>query len=327
MKKNRGFTLIEALVVIAIIGLVAALLLPAIQASREAAPRSLRNNLSQLGIALHGYEGHGECSTSPYGAEAQPGPALHDRQLLRTDRVAGALDQVPLHNSINFSFPMASPNDIALHGVNFTAASQLVGAFICPSDWAAEKTLYGPSNYRANAGVCGYCENGRMDGAFSYAGTRSASFLDGLSSTLAFSEKLIGSANDGAYTPNRDWILATRTFGNPLSVSADQWIGYCSERSFPTDLVAVKLGAGQSWMLGGCVYTQFLVSAAPNSQVPDCGKMSAGGIGVFTARSLHPGGVNAVMADGSVHFFKNGIDIQLWRALGTRWGGEVVSAF
>ena len=186
------------------------------------------------------------------------------------------LDQVPLHNSINFSAPTASPNDLTSDGVNFTAASQLLGAFICPSDWAGTKTVYGPNNYRANAGVCGYCENGRMDGAFSHAGTRLASLFDGLSCTLAFSEKLIGSANAGVYTPNRDWILATRSLGSALSISVDQWIGYCSARSFPADLVAVRLDAGQSWMLGGCVYTEFLVSAAPNSRVPDCGRAPPG---------------------------------------------------
>ena len=166
-----------------------------------------------------------------------------------------------------------------------------------------------------------------MDGAFTYNGTRPANFFDGLSFTLAFSEKLVGGANPGLFTPGRDWILERINVQFPISVSADEWVAYCSRRSFPADLVAVKLDAGRSWMLGGCIYTEFLVSAPPNSEVPDCGGGTAGGIGVFAARSLHPGGVNAAMADGSVRFFNNKINIPLWRALGTRGGGELVSAF
>jgi prepilin-type processing-associated H-X9-DG protein len=237
------------------------------------------------------------------------------------------LELVSLHNSINFSVPTHYLSDIAQQGANLTAASQLVGAFVCPSDWGAVSGPYGPSNYRANFGICGYCENGREDGAFTHRGTPASGFVDGLSSTLAFSEKLVGGASPGLFTPDRDWILASNDNQNPRSISANGWVDYCAQRSFPSDLAAVQLDAGRSWLLGGCAYTEFLVSAPPNSEVPDCGKFSAGGIGVFAARSLHPGGVNAVMADGSVRFFKNGINLQLWRALGTRRGGELVSAF
>jgi len=67
----------------------------------------------------------------------------------------------------------------------------------------------------------------------------------------------------------------------------------------------------------------FLTSAPPNSAIPDCGTDFYHGAGVFVARSFHPGGVNAVLADGSVRFFSNRIDARAWRALGTRRGGEV----
>ncbi len=328
MKYRHGFTVIELLVTVGIIGLLASLLLPAVQASREAARRvHCANNLRQLGVAAHSYESAwGMFPPAPMAFRVSTAPRRGIAYFSAQTGLLAQLEQVPLYNSINFSVPTGSLTDIASQGANLTAASQLVGSFVCPSDWAAYAAPYGPSNYRANAGICGYCEDGRMDGAFAHGGTTPASFVDGLSSTIAFSEKLVGGANPGAFAPDRDWINAFKNLQSPLSISADGWVAYCAQRSFPSDLVAVKLDAGRSWMLGGCVYTEFLVSAPPNSQVPDCGKQAAGGVGVFTARSLHPGGVNAAIADGSVHFFKNGINIQLWRALGTRGGGELVPA-
>jgi len=327
-KNGFGFTVIELLVTVGIVGLLASLLLPAVQASREAARRAqCANNLRQLGIALHSYESSwGMFPPAPMAFRVSPEPLRRIAYYSAQTGLLAQLEQVSLYNSIDFCVPTASLADIESEGANVTAASQLVGSFVCPSDWGAAAAPYGPSNYRANAGICGYCETGRMDGAFTHGGTAPASFTDGLSSTLAFSEKLVGGANPGVFTPERDWIYAFRESQSPLSVSADGWVAYCAQRSFPADLVAVKLDAGRSWMLGGCIYTEFLVSAPPNSQVPDCGKRAAGGVGVFAARSLHPGGVNAAMADGSVHFFKNGTNIQLWRALGTRGGSELVSA-
>ncbi len=212
----------------------------------------------------------------------------------------GQLDQVPLHNSINFSVPIGAHIGTGLEGANATAASQVVGTFLCPSDWGAIPAPYGPNNYRANAGICGYCTTGIQDGAFTTKGTRPAAFADGLSTTLAYSEKLVGGVSPKSFAPNRDWIFAFRLDGQ---ISADEWVTYCGQRSFAADRNAMEFDAGRSWMLGGAIYTEFLVSASPNAQVPDCGKRSAVGIGVFAARSLHPGGVNAAMADGSVALF------------------------
>ena len=189
--------------------------------------------------------------------------------------------------------------------------------FLCPSDGTAAASPYGPNNYRANAGTCGYCQDGKTDGAFAPFGTSPASFRDGLSSTLAFSEKLVGGVLPGRFVPNRDWIRAIG-IESPIAMSANQWLSYCGGRSFPRDFSAVEFDAGTTWMLGGTVYSEFLVSGPPNTQIPDCGDRATVGIGVFAARSLHPGGVNAVMADGSARFCSNGIEISLWRALGTQ---------
>ena len=328
--RRHGFTLIEVLVALGVIGLLASLLLPAVQSSREAAHCAhCANNLRQLGIAMHSYESAwgmfppapmayvfpNSVSSRPYKGSYY---SAQSSLLLQ-------LEEVSLHDSINFSAPTGIVVADALKGANGTAATQAVSVFLCPSDAAATSAHPGSNNYRANAGICGYCETGIEDGAFTYSGTRPASFSDGLSSTLAFSEKLVGGVSPGSFLPNRDWIYAFR-IRDTLSMSADGWVDYCGQRSFPSDLVAVQLDAGRSWMLGGTVYTEFLVSAPPNTQVPDCGQRATVGIGVFAARSLHPGGVNAVMADGSARFFTNGIDGRVWRALGTRNGAEVFTA-
>jgi prepilin-type processing-associated H-X9-DG protein len=72
-------------------------------------------------------------------------------------------------------------------------------------------------------------------------------------------------------------------------------------------------------------YTGFLVSVPPNYSLPDCGRADFGGI--FAARSRHPSGVNAAMADGSVRFVRSSIGEAVWRAAGTRAGGEPPSDF
>ena len=71
------------------------------------------------------------------------------------------------------------------------------------------------------------------------------------------------------------------------------------------------------------IQSQFNAYLPPNSRVPD---ISGHGRGWMTARSLHPGGVNVVLGDGSVRFIRDTIDLATWRALATRGGGEVISA-
>jgi prepilin-type N-terminal cleavage/methylation domain-containing protein len=332
MRRESAFTLIELLVALGIIGLLASLLLAAAQNSREAARcTQCANNLRQLGIAIHGYESAwGMFPPAPISyflPVARSKPPYRGVFLSAHVGLFDQLDQVSLYNSINFSVPTNDLRDFDRGGANVTAATRVVGVFLCPSDGEAAAAPYGPNNYRANAGICGYCANGEEDGAFLYRGTRIASFGDGLSSTLLFSEKLVGGVRPGLFEPNRDWILSTPDPINAATVSADAWMDYCGRRSFPADLNFRKFDAGRSWMLGGAGFTEFLVSGPPNTPVPDCGTSAAGGIGVFAARSLHHGGVNVVMADGSARFFSNGIDLRLWRALGTRNGGELVTAF
>ena len=192
----------------------------------------------------------------------------------------------------------------------------MVSVFVCPSDPYTSAAPLGVQSYRTNAGICFDCDHNE-GGAFSVFGSgRVSDIRDGLSHTLAFSEKPVASL--GSYSPIRDWLSDSIS---PLPTTADGWIDVCSNQSNPG---AARFDAGRCWLMGGTTYSHFFVAVPPNSPVPDCGNPANFGTGIFAARSYHPGGVNALTADGSVHWFASTTDRNLWRALGTRSGGEIV---
>ncbi len=320
-RPRRGFTLIELLVVIGIIGLITSLLLPAVQAAREAARRAqCMNNLKQLGLALHSYEGAwGVFPPSHMGyflpQVPHPPGGSYGVSLSAHTALLAQLEQGVLHNTINFSVPTGALWGLKPGHPNRTTALQQVDVFLCPSDPLATTLPFGPTNYRTNNGLCYYCASGTDNGAFNRAGTPLSSFRDGLSNTLAFSEKLVGSAVKGRFVPHRDWVL---DLPSPSTMTVDDRVAQCARMTEADVKRGGRIDAGHSWMLGRGFYTKFYVSTPPNSSTPDCND-------VFAARSFHPGGVNAVLADGSVRFFGNGIGVGAWRALGTRAGSEALS--
>jgi prepilin-type processing-associated H-X9-DG protein len=121
----------------------------------------------------------------------------------------------------------------------------------------------------------------------------------------------------------RDWVDVGLLPGHP-GISPDDWLARCSalDSAQPND---AHLDSGRCWLLGGARYSTFFTSATPNTLIPDCGNAQMNGQGLFAARSYHPGGVNAAMADGSVHWFASTISLRVWRAIGTRAGAEVAS--
>jgi prepilin-type processing-associated H-X9-DG protein len=225
-----------------------------------------------------------------------------------------------LYNIINFDAYSDYP--FSLEDSNRTAALTKLAFLLCPSDPRGLSGPYGSNNYRGNIGLIDGCEGRRTTGAFlRIRPARIAHFVDGTGTTILFSEKPIGSADSGSsnYSPFRDW-LSTADLPHPCS--ADGWLRVCSSKRFPH---GARLDSGGTWLIAGAIYTHFYVSAPPNSRVPDCGNKHLVGTGVFAARSYHPGGVNAVMVDGSVHWFASSIDIRVWQALGTRNGRELIN--
>lgn len=309
-----GFTLIELLVVISIIGVLASLLLPAVQSSREAARRSqCLNNLKQLGLAISNYE----------SLHATLPPGRVRSQVDRLGLVYSAfaqilpqLDQKPVYDSINFNLNA----DRGIGGPeNDTARRTRFTAFLCPSDTTsdADKLDQAPTNYQMNAGTRHpvAANNGTL---FENSVVRYRDIRDGTSQTALLSELSrsdTDSANDVIELPSstiQSYALSCLPAGP-----------------------AVRSARGNRWIYGGPNHTMYSHHRPPNHESPDC----RGGLpfGDLTnaewnrlsldtaARSLHPGGVHVLFCDGSTRFLKDAISFEIWRLLGTRAGGEIVS--
>ncbi|WP_435017933.1 DUF1559 domain-containing protein [Tundrisphaera sp. TA3] len=339
-RRLRGFTLIELLVVIAIIAVLIALLLPAVQAAREAARRAqCTNNLKQLGIALHNY--HDTMGRLPYGAiVAQPGnfwyPTGAQGEHYRYSTLAMLapfLEQTPIFGAMNFSYPVYM-SDSTISPPNVTAFSMRVNLFLCPSD--AAKTVqagFGPANYMANAGnglPGGSALHDSPNGCFFYnSGVTFAAISDGLSQTVAIGESILGRESGPFSVPagtpvNPQEIMAQQSAVAITTVPpANLTLAECQAAAAGTSGY-YNAQRGGAWVQGDfrhALYTHYLT---PNSKTYDC--LRGSDYGWKAARSRHPGGVNSLLCDGSVRFTKDTVNLATWQALGTRAGGEIVSA-
>ncbi len=306
IRPSRGFTLIELLVVIAIIGVLIALLLPAVQAAREAARRAqCSNNLKQMGLALHVYHGSHDVFPPGYISKTltaqrnspETGPGWGWGTMILND-----LEQRPLYNAVNFSLPITDPG-------SSTVRTSALSVYLCPSSAGASGpvTLYNdedmvatddlsPGQYVASAGQLEVEEFPSENNGIFYRNSRIGlrDIRDGSSLTLMAGER------------SRNVADAT-------------WVGV---------IPGAEVCTNPKWPVRSCETANVMVlghtGPSPDQTWVDVPNYRGAGADDFW--SLHPGGCNFLMADGSVRFVKGSVDPKIFSYLSTRAGSEILSA-
>ncbi len=347
---RSGFTLIELLVVIAIIATLVAILLPAVQQAREAARRSnCKNNLKQLGIALHNYhDTHNTLPNGRYSTQTCGNPEGTDwRSHSFITQILPFMEQPALYDSIDFSYTLLSgsttcgiqtpynKNDLAV-------SKQNLPALICPSDISPPAANGTDSSYNNYAGSWGPTYNtwstARADwvGMFNFRyNTRFADVTDGLSNTMLMSEFIRGDDNSNVFTVNSDIVKeqttapATTTF-TPASELETLGAAGLAYGNAATNANQILNNAGRRFHSAFMLNSAFNTLAPPNWKYPALTRAATGNgdahfHGVYPARSRHKGGVQAVFGDGSVHFITENIDLTLYQRLGHARDGQTVS--
>lgn len=328
----RGFTLVELLVVMAILGVLVALLLPAVQSAREAARRAqCANNLRQIGLALHNFESQMR-QFPPGGRAPLPDASGNIGYWSVQAQILPFLEQANLGSHIDFTQGYDLATNINLGGgIVAKLSAARVPTYLCPNEIRDEVRLengvpvHYPINYGVNRGVWLVHDprtRGIGEGAFVMdRALGPADFRDGLSQTLALAE-----------------VRAFQPYFRNAGLAADPGL--------PSDPAALCGLGGQfksesghtEWVDARVHQAGFTATFGPNTKAPcpvsgtvrdvDWTNQQEGKSpttltwAAVTARSYHPAGINVAMMDGSVRFVADTISLEVWRAMATRAGGE-----
>ena len=329
-----AFSLVEMAVVVGIIGLLLALILPAVQAARERA-RAMQcvNNFKQVGLALQNHiAARGRLPAAATGrfrrqrgAQTPPEPRPPQVTLL------SYMDEGPLADEET----AANRRYHAGENVFFaTWKNATVASYRCPSDSGGGNG----GNVRFNTGASIKFYPGphpfhpyavpRSAGPF--AGGRKGHppsvVRDGLSQTAGASEKRRGEAVPGYDARAAVW-LTNRSHVRPGIAADREFLDLCD--AAPESPTFYRPGSDRRWYEAGFLHTLYNHVAGPNRDGVDCAadNHAVPTAGVFPAASDHPGGVNLLLLDGAVRFVGDAVDLAVWRALATRDGGDPVGEF
>jgi len=365
-RSSRGFTLIELLVVIAIIAVLIALLLPAVQAAREAARRAqCTNNLKQIGLAAHNYQSSVGSFPLGISSNPQNLPAPQWGSTWTSFSAQALmlpyLEQNAIYQAANFSWGPWVNNDTVNNAViaAFLCPSDpgARGGAWNTAHTNSYNASYGATTTQLNtwgndcnsSNYIGCVLPDQSSGVYTYGMAYDIrDITDGTSNTVAFAEKLVGQ-NGENYMKGAGGAPGDRYRGNIVMVTsgaapngASQLSAFtnpnalraalqsCSQ-AFKTQSNGIQDYPGWRWAAGMIGFTMVNTVQPPNDTFGGCafdatiGDWPNGGYS-FGVSSAHPGGANVAMADGSVRFIKNSVALNVWWGLGTRNGGEVISA-
>ncbi len=333
---RQAFTLIELLVVIAIIAILIALLLPAVQQAREAARRThCKNNLKQIALAVHNYESSN--GVLPPSMAINPTVTNNSSWSIH-GRLLPYIEQANLYGMIDLSKPWG----------NFPVISGFrVPSFACPSDPKSDRArdtgtngiFLLPTCYGFNFGTWLVFDPRTGQGgdgiAFPNSKIRMASITDGTSNTLLASEVHAWTAYTRNGGPPSTAVPGTKAL---VAQYADSGV---KDRIF----TATRDGSGHTeWANGHSHHSGFTTTLTPNSDViytwsgvdfhnmdfasrQEGSSTTSVSYSALNSRSYHTGTVQSALVDGSVRTISENIDLSVWRALGTRDGGEVIGEF
>jgi prepilin-type N-terminal cleavage/methylation domain-containing protein len=334
-RSRSGFTLIELLVVIAIIAILIALLLPAVQQAREAARRTqCKNNLKQLGLAMHNYMDANNylpllCSVgNGVGGKWSPWA-----------RILPYVEQASAYNVANLNLNYSDAS-------NWNVTQLRIPTLLCPDEINDRMRVstamppgqnHYPVNYAVNTGSwkifthANPLTNGGTPGDGAYAPNSRFSardFTDGMSNTLCASEVKaytpnVGNGKEGTDAYPTIAAVSGYTAGTLSANGHTEWVdGKVHETGFTTTFTPNSVVIVNGTGTGGPIDGDFISCRE--------GGAACAGLPVYaavTARSFHTGIVNVVMMDGAVRTVSNNVDLATWRFLGSRADGNVIGEY